>query len=159
MEPNHVLRVKRQERSPHREQNAAPLRVAEGAWLVALFSVLLSWEFRSGLSEACTSDYLHVIIFKAACVVELLANTPEVIMSQYINVSSQHIVHLKRTPCYVSAVSRFKKKEHFLVKRNAQKSSVSETFRKTEQSLQNELLTIPIHQNRCNAYASNSNTL
>ena len=37
--------------------------------------------------------------------------------------------------------------------------SLKQLEKQFEQSLQNELLTISIDQNQCNAYASNSNTL
>lgn len=42
--------------------------------------------------------------------IEVLAKATGVIILQYTNVSSQHIIYLKHTQCYMSIISQFLKR-------------------------------------------------
>lgn len=61
-------------------------------------------------------------------------------------------------PLYLNKEER---KESCLVKRNVEATPASESFQENHLNnlLQSRLLTTPVHQNQCNAYFSNSNTL
>lgn len=42
--------------------------------------------------------------------IEVTANVTVVMRSQYVNVSKQHVLHLKPMQCYISIISYFLKK-------------------------------------------------